>query len=334
MERSRRQHQVLKEICDRADVETLPKHILKALMHNSEDLRYREQEHDRALNLFLAACGSATDEQSYAIESFDDLARALRNTFEHDVRQLLRPSQQEIWQQLIMDTRRRRNLAKGQLRGEQIDLGVLILCLRPSLSPAEMAALQPMRSQWRTAIDARLAARAKAAHQCDGPPYSGVHALAPAEAMMTQERQLLEARRAVRDCTHHFMELVCEALPDAKARQLETAWLRAVCPALFGSDQKIMQAIERLQEADLDHATIQYWRDHLSAVASKARSEAAATILAADGFDHLYLIAIETGLPADTLAAELSLSRIAKEDCASRISSSIRDARKITPSDW
>ncbi|MHC5113455.1 MAG: hypothetical protein ACYTGP_03385 [Planctomycetota bacterium] len=186
----------------------------------------------------------------------------LRTTFLENVRAILSPEQSARWEEFRRQLRREKELPKGRLSGESINLFHVLKIM--DLEPTVLGVVQPSLEAYDVALDEALLRRERLMHESRLAMMHSIRDDQPEAAVSIYMKQI-QARIALRNTNDEYREILIaqlpyEVAPEFKQEVLQRAYPRVYRPTaaqrLFAEAKKmeglspdLLQAIVDLEAA-------------------------------------------------------------------------------------
>jgi hypothetical protein len=182
----------------------------------------------------VLASGVAPDEVMKLIlepiSRWDTERRALRDTFLNNVKAQLSGDQIVRWPRFERTYRREKDLPKGEINGESVDLHSLFRSLRLPYEIEE--SVDPLLAQYELELDAALDARRRRIDSLQDGIKEAMAAM-DFDAGLTATDRIMETRVAVRNVNDAWIERLAEAIPDPHATTFRRQALERGYPKAF-----------------------------------------------------------------------------------------------------
>ena len=186
-----------------------------------EDMReeLQSQDVDRVLRIVFKP-----------IEDWSVEKRGLGQQFMENVKVILTPEQQEQWPKFERFIFREKNLSKGTLSGESLNLFYVVRDM--GLNEPEMLVVQPVLDQYDVALDEALHNRQKALVSNQSDMLKSFSEQNSAVSLAILQRQI-DMKIAVRDINDQFVDRLAEAMPEARREEFRQKALERAYPRIF-----------------------------------------------------------------------------------------------------
>ncbi|MBX3372348.1 MAG: hypothetical protein KF817_00805 [Phycisphaeraceae bacterium] len=169
-----------------------------------------------------------------------------RERFLQDVRVVLNEEQNRQWPEFLKRLRREKELPKGELSGESVDL--ILILKQLGISPAVERQLRPAIAAYADALDEALARRERQARDSRIALMSSMRD-ADHSTSLRIYREQLDLRTRVRNVNDDFIEVFALALPEELSEKYRTMALEQAYSKVFrpSAGYRVLEAATRLE---------------------------------------------------------------------------------------
>jgi Spy/CpxP family protein refolding chaperone len=183
------------------------------------------------------------------IEEWSVEKRAMGDVFMENVKIVLTPEQQEMWPKFQRFLYREKNLSKGRLSGESLNLFLVVNDM--ALNPLEMQGVQPTLDEYDITLDAALRARQNAMISSQSDMFRSFAEQNASISLGILERQV-QLAVAVRDVNDKYIESLAQVMPSEKSATFRQKALERAYPRVYRATpvQAIFTAAKELPGLD------------------------------------------------------------------------------------